>query len=178
MTRFVRTWVYGIWTTGLIGLSAWLQAQIHSSAGPETGFRHAVVALFLLAFCLVGVTLYLRMTTARERPEIKREIWLGFTVGLALLCVMVVCFVLYGNLPDTFPKEGYIAANLLIVVLSLLPLPFVVRTDVLALTTEETPPRRRIAWCVGGVVTLAYILLIACGGMLRLLTYVAPVELS
>lgn len=177
MTRFARTWVYGIGTAGLIALSVWLQAQIHSTAGPETGFRRAVGALFLVAFCLVGGTVYLRLTAARERTELKREAWFGFAVGAVLLCVMVVCFVLYADLPDTFQREGYTAANLLIVVLSLLPLPFVVRTDTLALTTEDTPSRRRTARCVGGAVTLLYIVSLAAVGF-RTLTYVAPTVLS
>lgn len=179
MSRFARTWIYGALAAGVMALCTWLQVEIHSEAGPEAGFHRTVTALFLLAFCLIGVGVYLRMTAARQRRELRREAWFGIATGLVLLGVMVVCFVMYGNLPDTFPQEGYTAANLLLVVLALLPAPFVARTDLLAWTVgeDEPPARHTVARCAGGVVTLSYLVILATLGF-RLLTYVAPAALS
>lgn len=178
MSRFARTWVFGALTAGVLWLSAWLQAAIHSEAGPEAGFHRAVTALLLLAFCLLGVGVYLRMTAARRQPALRREAWFGVATGGVLLCVMLVCFVMYGNLPDTFPEEGYTASNLLLILLALLPAPFVLRIDLLALPAGEEPRARQIAMrCAGVLLTIAYLVILAAVGF-RLLTYTAPAELS
>ena len=87
--------------------------------------------------------------------------------------VLVVVLVLqFGGLEGEFDEAGHTAANVVIIALTVLPVPFWLRTLVLACTLRDGGKSRRAAMlAAAGLLLAAFVILSATGVTMRMVRY-------
>lgn len=133
--------MYLVFTTGLFLLSVFFTAGIHNPGHLEQNYFRSTSYLFILAAVLIGGAIYSYQAYTRKYREHAWDSLLLLVTGLALMGTVLFIILYYGGLEGTFTESGYTAANVNIVVLAMLPLPFFVRTAVLVLSLQEPPAR-------------------------------------
>lgn len=170
--RHCIPWIKTVGYPLLTGVLLWLSVSWQSAmrtATRETAFFHALFGCFVISCCLIGAALYAWIGYVRRVREHRADVWLCLTVGAALMVLTLVAFFRYGGLESISHEEGARAENFLMVVLSVLPLPFTVRALTLALPgPRESRTLRYTAWGLAAASVLAYVLLTVCGGLFRL----------
>lgn len=175
ISRFAKAVAYEALTALLLLVSVVFQAAMHREGGLEKAYSHSCLLLFATAALLLGIGVYSLMAyTRRHRQHILESVFF-LAVGLALMIAVVAEIVLYGGLEGAFTESGYTAANLNIVLLAGLPVPFLIRSIILAFSTREALLGRRLGVQIGAaVLTAAMLVLFAAGKNLHLLQYTGP----
>lgn len=172
ITRFAKSIVYLVFTTGLLLLSVFFTAGIHNTEQLEQNYFRSTSYLFILAAVLIGAAIYSYQAYTRKYREHVWDSLLLLVTGLVLMGAVLFIILYYGGLEGTFTESGYTAANVNIVVLAMLPLPFFVRTVVLAFSLQEPRRGRRLGVQIACAVLLAgMILTFALGGLLGMVRY-------
>ena len=172
ITRFAKSIVYLVFTTGLFLLSVFFTAGIHNAEHLEQNYFRSTSYLFILAAVLIGGAIYSYQAYTRKFREHAWDSLLLLVTGLVLMGIVLFIILYYGGLEGTFTESGYTAANVNLVVLAVLPLPFFVRTAVLALSLQEPRRGRRLGVQIACVVLLAGIIVaFALGGLLGMVRY-------
>ena len=172
MNRSIKVIVYEAIT---VLLTAWALLRCASLGSADQlvaqgGLRAAEMTLLVLFCALIGGAVYLKRAHARKHPELRADVWLGLGVGVALLILWFVSFWTYGGLSAVTDTAGVRARNFLIVCMSALPLPFVLRAAVLAFFSKDEHRARRVTLCiVAGVLLISYICLLVFGGLMNTL---------
>lgn len=173
LTRFAKAILYLAFTALLLLISTLFHAAMHSEGGLEEGYFRSNSYLFILAAVLLGTAVYSYAAYTRRHSEHRTDSLLFFLVGLALMVTVIFAILQYGGLEGFFEESGYTAANINIVVLTALPLPFLIRAVVLACSTGETSRARRLGAAIAAVVLVAAaVVLVAVGGLARPMRYV------
>ena len=93
-------------------------------------------------------------------------------IGLVLMILTVFVVVSYGGMEGTFDKTGHTAVNLNIVLLSAMPLPFLIRAVILAVGAGRENPAGRTGLLIAcGMVAAAMVILLFTGGVMKLSDY-------
>lgn len=172
MTNYAKSWLYTVGSALLMGLSAWYQIRLHDPAGPEEGYFAVHRVLLVLSFVLLGSAVYSFISCTRRSRKHRADSLTLFLTGLGLLVLTLVVWIGFGGVQAPFDAAGYTAVNLQIVTLTLLPLPFWVRGLVLACSQAvEDRRQRRLGKIASFVAGLLMVVLVAAGGMLRLMYY-------
>lgn len=172
ISRFAKCIVYEVVTALLLVIGVAFQAAMHKSGGLETSYFRSNGFLFLLAVTLIGTAVYSYLSYTRRHKQHRADSLFLLLTGLVLLLVALVIFFRFGGLERPFPEAGYTAANINIAVLTALPVPFLVRTFVLALSTrEDKPAKRRGVQITALVLTAALVVLLATGQTLHMVRY-------
>lgn len=171
ISRYAKSLVYIIFTLIFLALSTYFQVAMHKN-GLENVYFKSDFYIFITAIACIGTAVYsYRSFTKRHREHAGDSLFL-FIVGLALVAAAVFDIVNFGGLGDTFDVSGYTAANLNIVLMTVMPVPFFIRGLCLALSKREDNRTLRgaaLAFCA--FAAAAYILSIAFGGMMRMVNY-------
>ncbi|HJD24091.1 MAG TPA: hypothetical protein H9694_08100 [Firmicutes bacterium] len=177
ISRFLKTVLYAALALVLTFVSTMLQLGFQSPDTLSGAYFQSDLYLFVAAAACLGTAVYsYRAYTSRHREHTSDSLFL-LIVGIALMIAAVVTVVSFGGLGEEFTQTGYTAANVNILLMTALPLPFLIRAFVLAASCGRHEPSRRIpAVVVCGVATLALILSIALGGMMRLIHYSGSAE--
>lgn len=176
ISRFAKAVTYLAATVLLLALAVWLQFGFHAADGPEDAYFHANTALFWIAVACLGTAVYsYRAYTRRHREHAGDSLILLFIGGL-LLASQTAMLVLYGGLTAPFGESGYTAVNVQMLLLAVLPLPFLIRATVLAFGRREPmrPAARRSVRIVCAVLAAAVVALLASGRLLRFVHYEEP----
>lgn len=171
ISRYAKSIVYMMFALLFLALSTCFQVAMHKD-GLESVYFTSNLYLFVAAVACTGTAVYsYRSFTRRHREHAGDSLFL-LIFGLLFLTAAVFNIVSFGGLGDTFTESGYTAANLNIVLMTAMPAPFCVRGWVLALSgREEKRSARGPALLVCAIVTAAYILSVAGGGMMRMVRY-------
>lgn len=139
-----KGWLYAVFTALVLVFSLWLQNGMHAPGRLESGYFTACMALAVAAFTVLGIGVY-AMLSFRKSRKVKHPVdaWFTAGVGLILLVTAVWVIVSYGGLSRPFDEAGYAAANGMIVILSLLPVPWLVRLFTLSFCKGEDPSTGR-----------------------------------
>lgn len=121
VTRFAKSIVYLVFTTGLFLLSVFFTTGIHNSEHLEQNYFRSTSYLFILAAVLIGGAIYSYQAYTRKYREHAWDSLLLLLTGLALMGTVLFIILYYGGLEGTFTESGYTAANVNIVVLAMLP---------------------------------------------------------
>lgn len=172
VTRFAKSIVYLVFTTGLFLLSVFFTTGIHNSEHLEQNYFRSTSYLFILAAVLIGGAIYSYQAYTRKYREHAWDSLLLLLTGLALMGTVLFIILYYGGLEGTFTESGYTASNVNIVVLAMLPLPFFVRTAVLVLSLQEPRRGRRLIVQIAcAALLVGMILAFALGGLLDMVRY-------
>lgn len=173
ISRFGKAVAYLAATALLTVISVLLQLGMHREGGLESSYFQSNMVLFLAGAACTGTAVYsYRAYSRRHREHVWDSLFL-LIVGLIYLIASVVMFFLFGGLGNEFSEGGYTAANINIVLLTVLPLPFLLRGIVLAVSTREASAARRFgAGLAALLVTLGFLLCVAMGGMMRMVRYI------
>ena len=149
-----RAVAYLLLAAALIALSWWTQASMHPLTA--VGVVLAVNRLFYSGVLLLGVGLYCRRDTSG-----------GFLIGVGActLAAWAVTFVLYGGMENAAAAGADTAANVLMVLWTMLPLAVLVRTAGLieAVRREVDTARGRVLWLAFAGLALWVLILIVTG---------------
>lgn len=172
VTRWGKAIGYLLATVGLMTASGILQQPMHTEAGLVAGYFRIVGYLFVFACCLLGACLYsYRAYTRRHREHLWDNLFL-LLIGLGVMMAVLALFLQYGGMGEDITEHSYAAANACVILLSLLPIPFIIRTLVLAFTSEQPKPAaRRTVQLLAVVLVLAWIVLVVSGVYLKTIDY-------
>lgn len=172
VTRWGKAVGYLLLTAGLMTAAGILQQPMHTEAGLVAGYFRTVGFLFLLACCLLGGSLYsYRAYTHRHREHLFDNVFL-LLIGLAAMISALVLFLQYGGMGEEVTRHTYTAARACVIILSLLPVPFISRTLTLAFTSQqEKLIPRRVVQLLAVMLLLAWIALVVSGVYLNTIDY-------
>lgn len=177
ISRFAKTIVYLIGTAALTLLSAYFVSPMYSAETLEAGYFRSIGFLFAAACALLGVALYSYRAYTRRYREHRTDSLLCLIVGIVYMIAAIAVILLFGGLEGTFDESAYAAVNVNSMLLSVLPVPFLIRTLVLSLTTHEESRGRRAGVLAGTVLLIGlYVSLVATGHMMRTVSYTVPDE--
>lgn len=172
ISRFAKCIVYEVVTALLLGIGVAFQTAMHNPGGPETAYFRSGTFLFLLAITLIGTAVYSFLSYTRRHRQHRADSLFWLLTGLAVMTVSLVVFFLFGGLERPFPETGYTAVNVNVAVLTVLPVPFLVRAFVLALSTrEEQRAKRRGVQIAALALTVVLAVLLAAGQTLHMVRY-------
>lgn len=171
VSRFAKTVVYLVGTAALMLLCACFVSPMYNPATLEAGYFRSTGFLFAAACVLIGVALYSWRAYTRRHREHFADSLLCLIVGAVYMVAAIAVFLLFGGLEGTFDESAYAAVNVNSVLLSVLPVPFLIRTIQLSLSKGESRGRR-IGAAVGAVLLMGlYVFFVASGRMLRTVNY-------
>ncbi len=174
ISRFVKAIAYEILTALLLIISALFQAAMHTEGQMEKAYFQSNTFLFIAAATFLGVGVYSLVSyTRRHRQHILDSVFF-LIVGLLLMAAVLVAILLYGGLEGTFDASGYTAVNLNLILLTLLPALFFVRSVILAFSTREGLAKRLGVQLGLLVLAAAAVVLLATGRLMRLAEYTEP----
>lgn len=172
ISRFVKSICYLCLTAVLLAVSTSVQLSMRREGGLESAYFMSNTYLFITAIVLLGTAVYsYRSYTRRHREHVRDSLFL-LVMGLATMVAALVGWVGFGGLGEDFAETGYTAANLNVIVMTLLPLPPLIRAFLLAYSRENR--RRRVSLIACTIVAAVYAVIIAAGGMLRMVYYEEP----
>ena len=174
ISRFAKAIAYECLTALLLVKSVLFQAAMHTEGQMEEAYVRSNVLLFLTAAVLLGVGVYSLMSyTRRHRQHVWDSVFF-LVIGFAFMIAAVMTIVNFGGLEGTFTESGYTAMNVNVVLLTALPVPFWVRSVILACSTREKSVGKRIGVQAGFVVlAVAMAVLIGTGHMMKIEKYAA-----
>lgn len=131
---------------------------------------------FLLAGCMTGCGLFFRFQKMPALKPYRADCRLFLYTGLALLIAVVWVFISYGGTRDFLNEDGRKACNTLIMLLSMFPLPFLIRATVVSLfARDDNKTRLRVMKILTGVVWGAALVLIICKALFATIPAAAAV---
>lgn len=173
ISKFAKSVAYLAAGGILLAVSLWFQFSLHGEDGLEAHYFQSDAYLFILAAAFMGVGAYSYMSYTRRMKEHRGDSLFLFVTGLVLMVLAVVAIVMYGGLEGSFDESGYTAANVNIVILTLTPLPCLVRGALLSLGAgREHPAGRLVVLIVTSVILLAMLVLAFSGNLMQMTQYV------
>lgn len=172
ISRFVKAILYLAVTVLLLVLSASLQMAMHTEGGLENAYFRSSAYIFITAVACLGTAIYSYKAFTKRHSEHKADSLFFFLTGLLLTVSALGVLVFFGGLSSPFGQTGYTAANVNILLMTLIPLPFFIRGAVLAFSTHsESRAQRGGILLACGIVAAAYIAALAGGAMMRMVNY-------
>lgn len=177
-SRFVKSIVYAVLTAILITVSAVLSVRLGNVKWMEDTYFGTNLYWIITAVVLLGGGVFCYREYAKKNPEHHPDVWLFVTIGAVLLLGWIVMFFRYGGLVvGNFGETAYTAVNINRLVMWGMPLPFLVRLTVLAMSTRmECVRHRRIAQVIAVVMIVAFVAVTISCDMVKMLRYVEPIE--
>lgn len=171
--KLAKTLIYGVLSFLLMGLAVWIVAPMYNGEEIVTAYLRSDLLLFMSACGVLGVGVYSHFAYTKQHREHRRDTWFFVIVGALLLVVTVIVVVRYGGISEqNFDEAANAAVNLNVMLAGALPLPFMIRTAVLAGgVPREKKISRVIGWSVVAVAAVFYIVLIATGRLWNTIPY-------
>ncbi len=175
ISRFLKSILYLVLALALTVISTMLQLAFQKSDTLAGAYFQSNLYMFVMAAACIGTSVYsFRAYTRRHREHASESVFL-LVVGIVLMIASIVTVVSFGGLGEEFTEAGYTAANVNILLTTALPLPFLVRAFILAISCARHEPSRRLPALIAcGIVTAVYLLSLIFGGMMRMVHYQEP----
>ena len=154
-----------------LAVSLWWQITMRLPDHMEHGFRLAVFGSFLFAVSMLGFSIAFLTMRSETIKLFRGDLWFLTITGFLYLLLTLICFFIYGGLSGSFGKDGYAAVNYMVVILSLLPIPFLAKLTISVFLSEEekkTLLPHRILCCI---LLTVFLLAVIFGGLFRTVVY-------
>ncbi|MDD3693619.1 MAG: hypothetical protein PHX02_06945 [Oscillospiraceae bacterium] len=173
VSRFVKAILYLAAAALLLAVSVYFQHSMRTQGGLEAAYFRSCTYLYLVSFAIAGIGLYSYLSYSRKHREYAADSIFLLLLGLTLIFLSILNIIKFGGLYAPFGNEGFFAANVNIIVLSLMPLPFFVRGFILAISKEQGKPGRlkRAALIISALTAAVYIAAAVSGGIFRLVYF-------
>ncbi len=157
MSRRGKAVAYGVLAAALLVLSWWIQSGLHPLT--VAGVLRGINGLFYVGIALTGFGVY------RRRGSDAR--FCTF-FGIGVIVSWMVMFFLFGGMDNAAVNGADIAANILMLLWTALPLCALVRGTLLvaAARRDDYPKKRRPALVLLAVLWAGAVVLLLCGQLL------------
>lgn len=168
ISGFVKTVVYAVVSLAVTGISVWMAAPMYTSDEMVTAYLRSELLLFVVACGILGVGVYSFLAYTRRHREHQRDSWFWVALGGVLLVVAVVVICRFGGMSENhFDERSLVAVNLNLMLIGVLPLPFLVRTIIAALGVRESAVKRIVAWMLTAAAVVLFVIVVATGSLLH-----------
>lgn len=172
LSRFAKSLLYTGAAAVLTVLSVYYQRMLHQKGGPAEGYFAIHRVLFFVSVVLMGIAVYSFLSYTRKQKRHRADSLMLLVTGVSLMAVTIALWIGFGGVQEPFDATGYMAVNIQITTLTVLPVPFWIRGLVLACTTHEDNKGKRLAAKLASLaVALLMAVLVAVGGMMRMMYY-------
>jgi hypothetical protein len=173
ISRYSKAVFYQITAIILLIAAEILVSSMRTQGGLESAYFRSNTYLFIFSTFLLGTGVYSCHTYFKSKQNYKMDMLFILVIGLVLTIISVAIFISYGGLESPFDKTGFTAANINIMVISILPLLFIIRGLLISFSraTLSENTLRRVAIVFSLAVLVAYILTIAFGDLFKMLDY-------
>lgn len=161
----------------IIGLVLLVAAELvissmRTQGNIEAGYFRSNTYLFITSIVLLGIGVYSTGAYYKTKQEHRFDMIFFLVAGLLLTVASVVVFILYGGLETPFDSSGFTAANVNITVVSILPIPFIIRGLALSLNREEGKDWMKIlSLALSLLAVAAFVLAIVFGDVFKLVYF-------
>ena len=173
MTRYYKGILYASLTALLLAFSALLQNDLHAPdiARMGTAYTGSMAFLFILAAIMMGGGLF-GLFRVRKTGRHLSDCLFGMLIGTAAMILWLFLTMGYGGLEPPFEQADYMAANTIIVALSMIPLSFLIRSLYISFTLDEDKRSKTwLLYLLNGVLTVTFLLLTLTGTIVVPLVY-------
>ena len=167
LSRPTKTVLYAVVGLFMCALAAWTAEPMYSSELSVAVYLRSVVLLCVAACVVLGVGVYIWFFHTRKTRCGRSDAIFWSVVGAVLLLAAVIVTLRFGGMTQQTLGEAAAAINLNLMLIGMLPAPFLVRTIVLAVGVREGKKQQTVAAVFAVVSVLAYIGLIVSGHLLR-----------
>ena len=172
VSRYAKAILYFVLSAAFLAISAVIQVSMHKQNGLESAYFRSNTYLFIAACIILGTAIYTYQIHANRRREHSSDALFFLLTGISLMLTAIIIIISCGGVTSPFGKSGYTAANVNILLMAALPVPFFLRGLVLSNTRqEENSALRRWARIVCVFVAAAYIGVLSFGGTMRFVYY-------
>lgn len=172
VSRFAKCVLFLVLTAVSFGVSVYLQLQMHKPGLLEKSYYTMNTYIFITAIALIGSGIYSIQSYTRSHREHLTDSVIFIIFGLVLLIEFVMIWIFFGGLDKTFDESAYVAVNVNIAVLSILPILFWIRAVVLAFSLQEPSRSKRVGVRLCCVILLAAMIAAMCfGGMFHMMRF-------
>ncbi len=161
MISFKKQLIAQLAAAGTMALAVWLGCEMRA---PYRDVSTALLVSFFVAGCMVGCGIFARFQKGDEIKNFRSDCRLFIFTGLGVLIAVLGVFLMFAGVRDILNEDGRQAANTMIVVLSMFPLPFLTRSAAASLfSQDEHKTRRTVMRILTAVLWATAILLTLCG---------------
>ncbi len=172
ISRFAKSILYQLAALGLLAVTVYLIMSMRTTGELERSYFRSSTYLLISSTVFLGTGIYSYRSYSKNHREYASDSFLLLLTGLISMIASVTAFIQFGGLETPFSESGYTAANVNILIMSVLPLPFFVRGTILAFGhNEDKLLLKRISLAISLLVLIIYILAVPYGGAFRMLRY-------
>ena len=161
MISFKKQLIAQLAAAGTLVLAVWLGCEMRA---PYRAVNTALLVSFLVAGCMVGCGIFARRQNTDGMKPFYSDCRMFLFTGLGVLIAVLGVFLMFAGVRDILDENGREAANWMIAVLSIFPLPFLARAAVCSIfSQDENKPRRTVMRGITAALWAVAIVLTACG---------------
>ena len=161
MISFKKQLIAQLAAAGALALAVWLGCEMRA---PYRDVATALLVTFLVAGCMVGCGLFARLQKTDGMKQFRSDCRMFIFTGLGVLVAVLGVFLMFAGVRDILDESGREAANWMILVLSMFPLPFLTRAAACSLfSQDDNKPRRTVMRVITAALWLAAVVLTVCG---------------
>ncbi len=166
VTKSGKSLFWAVISLLFMAVAVWIVAPLRVSQDIVSSYLGSCVRLFCVACCVLGTGVYSFIGFTRRHKAHRADTWFLLAIGLVLLVLSVIIILRFGGMmEENFDDTANAAINLNIGICSTMPLPFAVRTWVLAAASRLTKAQRTVAVSAAVAVAVVYIVLVFNGSL-------------
>lgn len=144
-----------------LALAVWLACGMRA---PKRDVATALWVSFLVAGCMVGCGIFARFQKNEGMKNFRSDCRMFIFTGIGLLIAVIGVFLMFAGVRDILDESGREAANTMILLLSVFPIPFLMRSATCSLfSQDENKPRRTVMRIITAALWVAAVVLTLCG---------------
>ena len=161
MISFKKQLIAQLGALATLALAVWLGCEMRA---PYRDVATALLVSFLVAGCMVGCGLFARMQKTDGMKNFRSDCRMFIFTGLGILIAVLGVFLMFAGVRNILDEDGRQAANSMILVLSVFPLPFLTRAATCSLfSQDDNKTRRTVMRIVTATLWGAAVVLTVCG---------------
>ena len=164
VTKSGKVVLWAIASILLMAVAVWIVSPLRVTDNIVSSYLGSCVRMFCIACCLLGTGVYSFIGYTRRHKEHRTDTWFLLAIGVVLMTLSVIIILRFGGMTEeNFDATSNAAINLNIGLCSVLPIPLLTRTWVLAAASRFTKSQRAFAVIAALAAAVVYIVLVFQG---------------